>query len=103
MTRDAPVDLLDRQVPRRFGIMVFLRAIPWSFRAFFPIPDEFWALDVNDDGYSAAVVACQCRRMPVIEVGMMEECVCGRMFLFTGRDVRVANSPKLPISEAVPA
>lgn len=89
-----PVDRLNRTIPRRLGVFGFLRAIPGLWAQFKRIPGEFWAMDVDDDGYSVARVACPCREEPCVEVGTIEICVCERTFLFTGTGVYVANSPK---------
>lgn len=55
-----------------------------------PIPPDFWTL--VDDG--RAQVACPCGATPELAVLRPEACDCGRYFLYTIRDVRVAFSPK---------
>lgn len=83
-----------RTMPRRLGIFTFLRSIPGLWAQFSEIPGEYWALDVNGEGFSTATVSCPCGGEPVIEVGAIEVCECERAFLFIGRAVHVANSPK---------
>lgn len=97
METDAPVDLLGRRQLRHRGAATFLRSIPHMMDQLSRIPSEFWALDVNDEGYSEAVVACPCGNTPHIEVGTMEQCSCPRIFFFGGPAVFVANSPKTSV------
>lgn len=86
-------DLLGREQGRRIGWHWFFRALPGMFAQFSTIPGDFWAQDVNDDGFSEAVVSCPCGETPHIEVGCVEKCVCERWFFFAGPEVLVANSP----------
>lgn len=73
------------------------------------IPDEFWTLDVGEDGFSVAEVACPCGKTPSVKVGAIAVCVpatsieetrgddmpdCPRGYVFTGEAVYVLNSPK---------
>jgi hypothetical protein len=61
------------------------------------VPKQFWALEVEGKGGSArdiAVVACPCGQSPTARpLGPPVECACERIYMFTGRDVQVFNSP----------
>lgn len=76
------------------------------------VPDEYWALDVNAEGYSVAIVSCPCGMTPQVEVGkVIEPCrryegdlrtwdpetdplECERAYSFTGSAVYVWNSQR---------
>jgi hypothetical protein len=58
------------------------------------VPDEFFSLDRNDedDEEPIAVVACPCGGTPQVPVDGVRGCDgCARIFVFTGRDVLVAD------------
>jgi hypothetical protein len=86
-------DRLGRRQPRKLSVFTFLRAIPGLAVQFRDIPEDFWALDVNDEGYSEAAISCPCGATPRVELGTLQECSCERFFLFVGTKVMVANSP----------
>lgn len=92
---DPPCDRLGRRQPRRIlGLMSLFRSIPTLASEFsVAVPDEFWAMDVSDDGYHLAVVSCPCTEAPRVEIARVVECSCGRFFFFTGDAVLVAGSP----------
>jgi hypothetical protein len=88
-------DVLGRKVPKPLGSLGILSAaIACGMPAPKPVPGEFWALDLNDDGYSCAVVSCPCGHTPSVEVGTLEECECERYFFFAGESVQAFNSPQ---------
>jgi hypothetical protein len=111
-------DISGRKVPRRLGVLTIFRSMPWLWRAWSKIPDVAWTLDVNDEGYSEAVIACPCGHQPRVEVGTIETCDddyaravaeaddpdavddaafrCPRSYLFLGEATYVANSPHRP-------
>jgi hypothetical protein len=93
VSHDPPLDRLLRRQPRKVSVFTLLRAIPGLHGRFSDIPESFWALDVNDAGYSEAVVACPCGRSPRVELGTVRQCPCERFFAFLGARVMVANSP----------
>jgi hypothetical protein len=76
------------------------------------IPGGYWTLDVDDDGYTIAIVACPCGDSPQIPAGAGHCCQgdwcradeqrgvpepnyekCPRSYVFTGDSVWVAGSP----------
>lgn len=76
------------------------------------IPGDYWTMDVDDDGYTIAFVACPCGRSPAIPAGGSRSCrgnwcradeedgvpepdyeACPRSYIFTGDSVYVAGSP----------
>lgn len=107
-------DLLGRKQPRRLGFPTL--ASPLMNGGMHPerIPDEYWALDVNDEGFSVAVVSCPCGMTPQIEVGLVivpcriyegdlrswdpeaDPLECQRGYSFTGEAVFVWNSQAAP-------
>lgn len=89
-----PVDRIGRPVLHQIGMLTWFHAIPGLAAQYTTIPEEYWAQDANDEGYTVAVVACPCRREPAPEAGQLVECECHRFYLFTGRSVMVANGPK---------
>lgn len=89
-----PVDRIGRPVPHRIGMLTWFHAIPGLAAQFTAIPEEYWAQDANDEGFTVAVVACPCGREPAPEAGQLVECGCHRFYLYTGRTVMVANGPK---------
>lgn len=64
------------------------------------VPSDFWALDVTDDGFPCAMIACPCGSTPSTEtLGPILACEgdgCGRYFFFDGQAVWVFNSPTQP-------
>lgn len=88
-------DELGRKQPKTYGsggILAF--AMRCGLPAPKDVPGEFWSQDVNDDGFSCAVVACPCHESPAIEVGCLAPCSCGRYFYFTGDRVVVWRVPE---------
>lgn len=66
------------------------------------VPGDFWSLDITDDGYPCAVVACPCGESPAVEaLAPIVACCgegCGRHFFFDGESVWAFNSPS-PVAE----
>lgn len=62
------------------------------------VPGDFWTLDITDDGYPCAVVACPCGAAPVVEtLGPIIACAgegCGRHFFYDGENVWAFGSPR---------
>lgn len=82
-------DRLGRKVPRRFSAIKLLSR--WTRQAWKPVPGEFWAVDLNAEGYSEAVISCVCGSTPHVEVLCHEKCPgCYRWFLFAGDRLLVA-------------
>lgn len=82
-------DRLGRKHPRMMSAIKMLAR--WMGQAWKPVPDEFWALDLNGDGFSEAVISCVCGATPHVEVLCHEKCPgCYRWFLFAGDRVLVA-------------
>lgn len=76
--------------PHRLSYLTFARAVPGLLGQFEDIvPGEYWQEDSGE-----ALVACPCGETPAIPFNAICGCQCERIFAFTGRDVRVANSPK---------
>lgn len=76
------------------------------------IPGSYWTLDVDDDGYTIAVIACPCGHSPQVYMAASRMCrgdwcradeergipepkydECPRSYVFTGDSVWVAGSP----------
>ncbi len=58
------------------------------------VPGEFWSEDVAEQG-RLALVACPCGATPgATLLGRPVSCDCGRVYMFTGRDVLVYGSPQ---------
>lgn len=61
------------------------------------VPGDFWSLDITDDGYPCAMVACPCGGTPSVEtLGPLVACDgedCERHFFYDGKDVWAFNSP----------
>lgn len=100
-------DTLGRQIPRPLGAVgIITIALQCGMPPPVEIPGEFWSQDVNDDGFSCAVVACPCGEGPQVEVGTVVPCDpswdpdsgveprCKRYFFFAGDRVVVFGSPK---------
>lgn len=102
----APYDDLDRRILAQMSMSSVLRlwvslGIPLT-----PIPGEYWAQDVDENGATVAVVACPCGHTPAVKVGRARPCrapepcddedaqwaECPRGYAFTGRTVLVANA-----------
>lgn len=58
------------------------------------VPGAYWSLDVDDEGFSVAEVACPCGETPRVDAGGLHACECERGYFFTGEDVWVVNSQK---------
>lgn len=74
-------------------VPIALRTLPWLARAFeTDVPDAYVAVDLNDDGYSAATIACPCGVAHQVEIGTMTDVQsCGRAFFWFGKEVRVGR------------
>jgi hypothetical protein len=82
-------DHIGRRLPWRLSAIKMLAR--WTDRAWKAVPSEFWALDLNAEGYSEAVISCVCGSTPHVEVLCHEKCPgCYRWFLFGGDRVLVA-------------
>lgn len=82
-------DLLGRKQLKQLNFVHFSRAIPGYVARFAKrVPDEFIA-QVAD---GIVEVACPCRTPPEpqCETWVPTACGCGRTFVYTGREVRVA-------------
>jgi hypothetical protein len=77
----------------KVGMPMFAKHIHGFMDQWTQIPGDYWAQMLNDDGYTAAEVACPCGEAPKVEVGGSLSCECGRIFWFAFTDVWVANSP----------
>lgn len=89
-----PVDRIGRQQPRPIGSFGLLKvAIGAGLPAPIKIPAGAWSQDVNDEGYTEAVVACPCGEVPHVEVGCLKGCDCERFYWFALDEVMVFNSP----------
>jgi hypothetical protein len=64
------------------------------------VPGDFWSLDITDDGYPCAMVACPCGSTPAVEpFGPQMPCGgCERYFFYDGENVWAYNSPT-PVAE----
>lgn len=91
---DSNVDRLGRRQPRRLTVVGMLRALPQPEGGSKEVPGSYWTLDVNEDGFSEAVVSCPCGHEPHVELGGVSNCECERVYLFTGTELRVFNSPR---------
>lgn len=88
-------DRQGRKLPKRLGAITMLSR--WTRQEWKRVPDEFYAVDVNDEGYSQAVISCVCGATPHVEVLMHEKCPgCYRWFLFGGDRVLVAYGEMPP-------
>lgn len=85
------VDRIGRSHLHKIPVTTFLQMLPAS--AMTAIPGEFWNTDMNDEGFTEAVISCPCKETPRVEVGRMLSCACDRTFFYTGTDVYVGNSP----------
>lgn len=99
LTADPHIDQAGWRHPRRLGMMTFMRSIPGLPSQFRPIPENFWSEDVNEEGFTEAIIACPCGEEPSVEVGSVVECKCERFFFNAGVKVLVANSPIPPAAE----
>src|SRR4051812_37320745 len=90
-----PVDRLGRPQPRILGAIGIL-AVGVASGGTPPseVPSDFWRMDVSEEGFSVAVIACPCGSEPVVEVGCLQSCECERYFYFAIDKVLVFNSPK---------
>lgn len=87
-------DRLGRKSPRRFS---FLRLMTrWTSRDWTPVPGDYWAVDVNGEGYSVAVVSCLCKSTPRVELlAPAVECEgCDRLFYFGGDQLLSIRPPE---------
>lgn len=59
------------------------------------VPGDFWTLDITDDGFPCAIVACPCGGTPAVEtLGPQVACGdCARYFFYDGESVWAFNSP----------
>lgn len=89
-----PRDRAGAKLPVRFNALHMLGAVPSIIGAFKThVPDEYWTRDAAEDEYPIAVIACPCGEQPAVRLAGTRTCNCGRAFLFTGTEVRVAFSP----------
>lgn len=99
---DRYVDRVGRAHLHKISVMRFLQHLPPE--AMTAIPSPFWSTDVNDEGFTEAVISCPCHETPRVELGRLSECTCGRIFYFIGSDVLVgyladphnAETPAVP-------
>lgn len=69
-----------------------IRSVPGMAERFEKsVPDGYVAVDLNDDGFSAAQIACPCGEVHEVEIGTVIVAPCDRAFSWFGRDVRVAR------------
>lgn len=110
--REVADDLLGRKQPRTLGLPALASCLMNGGKRPERIPDQYWALDVNDAGYSVAVVSCPCGMTPQVEIGSpitpcriyegdlrswdpeKDPMECERGYTFTGEAVFVWNSPR---------
>jgi hypothetical protein len=81
-----------------------LRSLPWLaplFKA--AVPDEYIAVDLNEEGYSEAQITCPCGAVHCVEVGTILRAPCDRAFYWFGKDVRVARLSDHPDEPSPPA
>lgn len=92
----ASYDALDRKQPHRLGFMQFARAIPgYASQYTGRVPPAFY-FQVSVEEVD---VACPCGHVPRCYWMVPKECECDRFFVYTGRDVRVANGPDVHQAE----
>jgi hypothetical protein len=84
---------------RKIGMSTFAHHVPGFMDQWTTVPPDYWAQGVNDEGFTAATVACPCGVEPEIEVGSTGECDCGRIFWFAFTVLWVANSPAQPAGQ----
>jgi len=105
-------DLLGRKQPRRLGLSALAPILMTAGMRPQRIPDEYWSLDVNAEGFSVAIVACPCGMTPSIEAGApvvpchiyegdlrswdpeADPLECNRAYSFTGMAVFVWNAQR---------
>lgn len=76
--------------PHQYSYLTFARAVPGLLEQFTTtVPGDFW----NEDS-GEAIIACPCGGTPAVPFNSVRGCDCERVFAYTGREVRVANSPK---------
>lgn len=98
--RDAylqPCDRLGRKLARDTHplLRLILDYDKWKREFTTQVPDGFWGIDLNADGYTTAFVACPCGETPQIEVGDVGGCPgCERVYWYPFAALFVANSPK---------
>lgn len=83
------IDLLGRKQPTRLNWLRFARAIPGYIDQFaVKVPDNFYAQFAD----GVVEVACPCKVIPGPRCALLipERCRCGRVYAYTGPDVRVA-------------
>lgn len=85
-----PKDRIGRQQLHRMRFANILEAMPWMIRAFTKeVPPEHIAW-----GDGEATISCHCGERPLVKLGDIKSCECGRFFLHAGRTILVALSPK---------
>jgi hypothetical protein len=89
---ERPIDRLGRTGFRKMGLPLILEAAPSLAEHFAQVPEDFWALDV-DDGHSVVEVSCPCGDAHRIAVGHVFEAPCERFFFSLPDSLLVANSP----------
>lgn len=91
------LDRLGRKAPKPLGALgIITVGISCGGPAPTEIPSDYWSQDLNDEGYTAATVACPCGESPCVEIGCLHGCTCERYFYFALDKVLVFNSPARP-------
>jgi hypothetical protein len=83
----AGYDYVGRKLPRRMDFVIFARALA-GYAGLFAgrVPGEFY-IQVEPH---VVDVSCPCGHTPRCERMIPEPCACGRVFAYTGGEVRVA-------------
>lgn len=81
-------DELGRKVPVKITFLMVARLLPGLAAEFdIEVPGEFFA-QVEE---AVVEVACPCGGQPRLTTGEVNDCVCGRVFTYTGQRVLVAR------------
>lgn len=89
-----PRDRENRVIPHQLETAGILKALP-GLLGFFErrVPPEFWIEADLGAGSMQITIACRCGAEPVLTFGLrsysIEECRCGRFFMYAGGEVRV--------------
>lgn len=90
-------DRLGRLAPHRMGGLTYATLAARVGVGVKEVPGDFWSLDVTEDGFPCAVVACPCGMSPQVEpLGPNVPCECERNFFFDGDTVWAFNTPASP-------
>lgn len=72
--------------------MTALRSLPGLAEVFdTEVPAAYVAVDLNDEGYSTALITCPCGETHACEVGTTIVADCDRAFYWFGHEVRVGR------------